>query len=273
MPDSHQGFIMRIAITGAATGIGATTASKLKQRGDEIIAFDIAEPTGESAKYADQWIKTDLSNPESINAAIDSADGNFDALINNAGVPPREGLAETVLQVNYFGLTTFLYGMLDKLNTGAAIVNTASRAGAMWRDNLDEVKALMALPADGLPAFINERKIDATRAYNLSKEAVIVLTMSMTADMIKRELRMNSVSPAAVSTGILPDFAKAFGDKMEKNVARVGRPGTPEEVADVIVFLASKESSWIRGQDIVIDGGMGATIAAEMMGLSDTGDL
>lgn len=268
---------MRVAITGAATGIGAMAAARFKQRGDEVIAFDIAVPEKASSgnpvsavePSVDQWIKADLSDPASIAAAIDSVDGTFDALINNAGVPPREGLTETVLQVNYFGLTAFLGGMLDKLNTGAAIVNTASRAGAMWRDNLEEVKALMALSADDLPTFIEERNIDATRAYNLSKEAVIVLTMSMTANMIKRELRMNSVSPAAVSTGILPDFAKAFGDKMEKNVARVGRPGTPEEVADVIVFLASKESSWIRGQDIVIDGGMGSAIASEMMGLAD----
>ena len=158
--------------------------------------------------------------------------------------------------------------MLSRLNAGASIVNTASRAGAMWRDNLDEVKALMALPVEELPDFIAQRNIDATRAYNLSKEAVIVMTMSMTSQLLEKELRMNSVSPAAVSTGILPDFAKAFGDKMEKNLARVGRPGTPEEVADVIVFLACEQSSWIKGQDIVVDGGMSATVASEMMGLT-----
>jgi len=83
--------------------------------------------------------------------------------------------------------------------------------------------------------------------------------------MIGRNLRMNSVSPAAVSTGILPDFAKAFGDRMTRNVARAGRPGLPEEIARVIVFLASGDSNWIKGQDIVIDGGMGSVIATEML--------
>jgi NAD(P)-dependent dehydrogenase (short-subunit alcohol dehydrogenase family) len=255
---------MRVAITGAATGIGAVVAARLKQQGHEVIAFDISEPKAN----IDQWIHTDLSDPQSIEAAINAATGSFDALINNAGLPPRDGLTEKVLLVNYFGLKAFLLGMLDQLSDGAAIVNTASRAGAMWRDNIDEVKALMALSSADLPAFIARHNIDTTRAYNLSKEAVIVMTMAMTDQLTRKSLRMNSVSPAAVSTGILPDFAKAFGDKMEKNLARVGRPGTPEEVAEVIVFLASTESSWIRGQDIVIDGGMSASVATEMMGLA-----
>ncbi|MEM7257463.1 MAG: SDR family oxidoreductase [Pseudomonadota bacterium] len=255
---------MRVAITGAATGIGAVVAERLKQLDHEVIAFDISRPEA----HVDQWVETDLSDRSSIDNAVVSITGHFDALINNAGVPPREGMAEQVLSINYIGFKVFLDGMLDKLNSGASIVNTASRAGAMWRDNIEQVKALMQLPADDLAAFVATHNIDATRAYNLSKEAVIVLTMAMTADLIKRDLRMNSVSPAAVSTDILQDFVKAFGDKVEKNLARVGRPGTPQEVADVIVFLAGSNSSWIKGQDIVIDGGMGATVASEMMGLT-----
>ncbi len=254
---------MRVALTGGATGIGAEVAKKLKADGHEVVAFDISEP---SVKV-NQWIKTDLSDPASIDAAVALAQGPFDALINNAGLPPRPGLEETILRVNYFGLKAFLDGMLDKLAPGAAIVNTASRAGAMWRDNLAEVKALMALDPADLPGFIAERAMNATRAYNLSKEAVIVLTMAQTETMIARGFRMNSVSPAAVSTGILDDFVTAFGEKVAKNIARVGRPGLPQEVADVIVFLASPQSNWLRGTDLVIDGGMGALAQSDMLGL------
>lgn len=157
--------------------------------------------------------------------------------------------------------------MLDKLQPGSAIVNMASRAGTMWRDNLDEVKALMALDPAERGSFIAQRRIDPTRAYNLSKEAVILMTMAETEKLLARDLRMNSVSPAAVSTGILQDFQTAFGDKVAKNIARVGRAGEPEEVAEVIVFLASRNSHWIKGQDIVIDGGTSAITASEMMGL------
>ena len=104
----------------------------------------------------------------------------------------------------------------------------------------------MTSKAENLPAFVADRNIDATRAYNLSKEAVIVMTMARTEEMIGRGFRMNSVSPAAVSTGILDDFVAAFGPKVAKNITRAGRPGLPEEVADVILFLISPESNWIK---------------------------
>ncbi len=254
---------MHIALTGAATGIGADVAARLKAAGHTVTAFDIAEPPAN----VDRWIETDFSDAASVSAAIAAADGPFDALINNAGLPPRPGLESTILKVNFIGLRQFCDGMLDKLSAGAAIVNTASRAGAMWRDNLEQVKALMALDASGVDAFIAEHGIDGTRAYNLSKEAVIVLTQAMTEPLIARDLRVNSVSPAAVSTGILQDFVTAFGERVAKNIARVGRPGEPDEVADVIVFLASPESRWIKGQDIVIDGGMGAVAVSDMLEL------
>lgn len=256
---------MRVALTGGATGIGAAVAARLRAGGHDVTAFDITDPGG----HVDKWIRTDLNDPASIAAALDAANGPYHALINNAGLPPRDGLAERVLNVNFIGFRAFLTGMLDKLAPGGAIVNTASRAGAFWRDNLDEVKALMALDSpEGLAAFVADRGIDHVRAYNLSKEAVIVQTMAETEALMARDLRMNSVSPAAVSTGILDDFVSAFGERVAKNIARAGRPGLPEEVAEVIVFLASPESGWLKGIDIPIDGGMGAMAVTDMLGLA-----
>jgi len=258
---------MRVALTGGSSGIGAEVAARLKEGGHEVHAFDISKPSAN----IDRWIATDMSDASSIDAAIDTADGPYDVLINNAGLPPRDGLTETILLVNYIGLKRFLDGMLDKLNDGASIVNTASRAGAMWRDNIDEVKALMNLDRSELTHFIDQRNISPTRAYNLSKEALIAMTAASAETMVARKLRMNSVSPAAVSTDILQDFAVAFGDKMKKNVERVGRPGTASEIADVIVFLASPQSGWIQGQDIVIDGGMSAMVMSDALGLNRDG--
>ncbi len=255
---------MQFALTGCASGIGASVAAKLKKRGAPITAFDLNEPTGN----IDNWIKVDFSNADSIAAAANEADGMFDALINNAGLPPREGLAEMVLKVNYIGLRQFTGAMLDKLSPGSAIVNTASRAGSMWRDNIDELKALMALRSgDEVGAFIAEHNINHIRAYNLSKEAVIVSTYADTEKLKERNLRVNSVSPAAVSTGILEDFKIAFGERAANSIARAGRPGEPDEIADAIVFLASPESRWIKGQDILIDGGMSAMAMSDALGL------
>ena len=256
---------MKVALTGGATGIGAEVAKKLQAQGHHVTAFDINEPPA----HVDHWVKTDLNDPASVTAAVAAAEGPFDVLINNAGLPPREGLAEVILRVNFFGFRGFLTGMLDKMAEGASIVNVASRAGAFWRDNLAAVKELMVSDPSDVAGFVRGRNIDHVRAYNLSKEAVIVLTMAQTEAMIARGLRMNSVSPAAVSTGILDDFTTAFGPKVAKNIARAGRPGLPEEIADVILYLASPQSAWIKGQDIVIDGGMGAMGMSDALGLND----
>lgn len=249
---------MRYALTGGASGIGAALVHRLKSQGHWVTSLDIVEPAG-----VDQWIPVDLANPQSITQAVTAAEGPFDAFVNNAGIPPRDGMAEQVLRVNWFGAVQVFDAILPKLATGASIVTVASRAGAHWRENLSEVHALQALDPDGLAAFVASRQIDPTRAYNLSKEALIVMTIARTEEMIARGLRMNAVSPAAVSTGILPDFAAAFGARMSQNIARAGRAGTPEEVAEVIAFLASPQSHWIKGQDITIDGGMSAMSLAD----------
>lgn len=257
--------MMHIALTGGASGIGAEVAQKLTAQGHHVTAFDISKPEAD----VHRWIEIDLSDPASIDHAVGRADGPFDALVNNAGLPPRAGLEEKILKVNFFGLRQVLHGMIPKLSPGASIVNVASRAGAQWRENLPEVKALLSCTWGDVSAFVAERGIDHVRAYNLSKEAVIALTVAETEGLIARGFRANSVSPAAVSTGILEDFKSAFGERAAKNIARAGRPGLPEEIADVIVFLTSPGSAWIKGQDIVIDGGMGAMAMTDMLGLKD----
>ena len=258
---------MRIAITGAASGIGAATAALLKKQGAEIVAFDIVEPKNN----VDHWIDVDMSDPGAITRAASKATGTFDALLNIAGLPPREGQTAKVLQVNYFGLIAFTEEMLGKLNKGASIVNLASRAGSQWRENLDQVKALMSQDNPDhsqLEAFAADHNVDHIRAYNLTKEAVIVWTMAQTEQMVGMDLRMNSVSPSAVSTGILDDFLTAFGERAATAIARAGRPGTADEISALVAFLASPESGWIKGNDIVMDGGMSAMAASDALGLN-----
>ena len=255
---------MHIAITGVATGIGAEVATKLKSQGHTVTGFDIAKPE----KNVDEFIKLDLSDPDSINSVITDLKGPFDALINNAGLPPRVGLEEKILLVNFIGMHSFLNGMLSKLTNGASIVNTSSRAGAMWQENLSQVKKLIKLDTRDLKDFIVSENIDHVRAYNPSKEAIIVLTIARTEELLSRGFRINSICPAAVSTEILKDFTNAFGEKVVKNIARAGRAALPAEVADSIIYLTSPQSAWIKGQNITIDGGMSAMITTDMLELN-----
>lgn len=252
------------AVTGVASGIGAELARILKGRGDRVIGFDIRETT----ENLDRFIPLDLNDADSIEQAAALVDEPLDGLCNNAGLPPRDGLEETILQVNFLGTRAFTKAILPRLRADASIVNMASRAGHGWREGVEQVKRLGQLTRrDQLKRFVATEKLDATRCYNLTKEAVILWTAAEAEAMVNRGLRINSLSPGGIATGILGDFQKAFGIKMTRNVERAGRPGKPEEIAEVAAFMLSPASNWIKGSDIAIDGGMGAFNQADMMDL------
>jgi len=95
---------MKIALTGAATGIGAATAKALQLQGARITGFDIVE-----ADAVSDFIRVDLGDLAQIENSVRKAskEGPYDALINCAGLPPRDGLAARILAVNFFGLRAF----------------------------------------------------------------------------------------------------------------------------------------------------------------------
>ncbi len=246
----------RVAIIGAATGIGAECVTLLKARGDEVIAFDSAE-----VDWADRWIELDLAEPDAAASVAARVGGAFDALICNPGLPPSERNAAVLLKVNVMGLLAVTRALMPKLIDGGSITMTASRAGQDWKLHLEEIRALLAIKQAGsIDAFVVSRGIDAVRAYHLSNEALIYWAKLQVEGLIARNQRVNTVSPAPVATDGLEDFLSAFGPRAQAMLARTGRAGRPEEIAALITFLASKDSSWINGQDIVVDGGMAAML-------------
>ena len=243
---------MRLALTGGATGIGAATAARLRADGHEILIFDIQKPDSD-----DRWIRLDLMDPDSIADALQAVEGSFDGLCSIAGIPPRDDNAVACLTVNTLATCAFIDSFIPKLNEGAAIVSVASRAGMAWQTNIDQLEDLLDQTQDSLADWCAANEVDATKAYILSKQAVIYWHQRAVTPHIGRH-RFVTVSPSAVSTGILDDFVKAFGPVVARNLARVGRSGTPEEVAELIAFCIAPAASWMNGVDIVTDGGMGA---------------
>jgi NAD(P)-dependent dehydrogenase (short-subunit alcohol dehydrogenase family) len=252
-----------IVITGASNGIGAALAKLLLAEGKQVIALDIAPPDFDGTTF----IKVDLSDPASIADAIASCPTLINGLCNCAGLPPRDGLEETILAVNFHGTKALTKGLEDRFQDGASIVNLASRAGARWRDGLEQVKRLAQTQRADLPSFVSTESLDPVRAYDLSKEAVILWTMAYNEQLLNKGLRINSISPGAVETRILDDFATAFGERMSKNVKRAGRAGTADEIAKLAHFLLSPASNWIKGTDISIDGGMSAFMTSDALSL------
>lgn len=253
-----------VAVTGVASGIGAALAAQLLARGCRVTGFDVRPPA--DAPFPCHAV--DLADLGSLEAALAPAAGPFDGLCNNAGVSPRPGQEAAILTINYFAQRAVTRAILPRLAPGASIVNMASRAGARWRENLEQVKRLAVLDPHDVAAFVRDEKLDATRAYNLSKEALIAWTVGESEAMTARGLRINALCPGAVATGLLSDFAAAFGDAMARNVARAGRPGRPDEIAAVAAFLLGSDSSWLRGAEISPDGGMGAFAASDALGLA-----
>lgn len=256
----QAGFIMSnrtIVVTGVANGIGAQTARLLKSQDCRVIGLDRQQPE----TPIDQFIEIDLNDAESISHATAQINEPLHGLCNIAGLPPRDGWESLILQVNFLGTRAFTVPLIEMLAEGASIVNVASRAGNAWAQNMEQVKALMSLAShepDSLRGFVDKHEIDSTRAYNLSKEAMIVWSVAQTEALLNRGVRINTVSPGAVDTSILDDFTQAFGEKVVRNIKRAGRPGKPDEIAQLIGYLLSPASRWINGSDIPADGGMGA---------------
>lgn len=255
---------LTFAVTGVASGIGAELASTLQARGHTVIGFDKAD----ASANVDRYIQMDLNDPASIKAAAAQIDTPLDGLCNNAGIPPRLGTEALILSVNFIGQRQFTKAMVPHLKTGASIANMASRAGRHWPENAEQNKRLAALTSkDQLAKFVVDEGLDPTACYNLSKQAMILWTFAMTEPLLARDIRINAISPAAVSTGILDDFKRAFGDKVTENIARAGRAGTAKEVAEVVAFILSPESFWIKGADLHVDGGMGGFNMTDELGL------
>lgn len=244
---------MNYAVIGGGSGIGAQTVQRLINAGHNLTIFDLRDPGLDGVAY----IPLDLSDEVSITKALAAVQTKFDGICHIAGIPPREGNEVACLAINSVGAFQFLDGLITHLNDGAALVAVASRAGMGWQENGEQLDSLLSTEMSGLSDWCVSQEMNATLAYKVSKQAMIYWMQKQVATYIGK-FRFITVSPAAVSTGILDDFIKAFGPQVAANLARVGRPGTPEEVADVLTFLLSDGSTWLNGIDIVMDGGMGA---------------
>lgn len=245
----------RFLVTGASSGIGYEVTRRLIEQGHAVVAID-KNPV---ALNVEQVVQVDLVDENAASDALNQIEGRFDGLCNNAGVPPLEGREWQILAINYRSAVAMVEASLTRLNPGASIVNLASRAGQAWGEQIDLIKSLHEQTTNAqLQEWTQAHQLNAAAAYNLSKAALIVWTQANSERLVNLGFRLNSVSPSAVATGIFDDFSRAFGEKMASNLKRAGRAGSPEEVAECVNFLLSPGSSWIRGLDLCVDGGINA---------------
>ena len=254
----------RIIVTGSSSGIGWETARILSEQGADVLGVDV----NKNFDHVEEFYRADLGDPRTIDALIDVLPDEIDGLVNNAGIPPTVD-ASRLIRVNLIGVKRLTYGLIPKLSDGASIVNVASLAGFGWPKAVEAIRDTGNLDFHNLDKFIEKWKVssDTGRSYFFSKEALIVWTMQNRWTWRDRRIRMNSVSPGPVDTPILQDFLETLGARAEEDQRVMDRPGMPEDIAPVIMFLLSDMTSWIRGTNIPTDGGMSSNILCGMHGL------
>ena len=228
-------------VTGASRGIGRAVAVELAAAGATVV---VAYNTGRDEAHAvateigGRAVQADVSDPESARALVEEA-GDLDILVNNAGVT-RDGLIarmpdddwRTVLETNlsaaFYTCRAAARGMMRRRS--GAIVNLSSIVGV-----------------HGNPGQTN---------YGASKAGIIGLTKSLARELGSRGVRANVVAPGYVRTRLTDVLPEAAQQAMLANTP-LGRLGDPADVAGAVRFLVSDEASFITGEVLLVDGGLG----------------
>jgi len=247
-----------IAITGSGSGIGAATAAALQAAGHQIIGIDV--------RNAD--LSADLSTREgraqAVAGVLERCGGVLDGLVLCAGLGPQVEPAARIVSVNYFGAVELLDGLLPALSKGtnpaAVVISSVSSAHLSWDKN--PLAAVLESGDEAAVATI----VDAAGekrgqvAYAGSKNAVTVAVRRRAVDWGRAGVRLNTVAPGVVETPLLqaglddPRYGKAIRDF----VAPIGRSAKPQEIASMVVYLLSAQSSFVHGAQFFIDGGVDA---------------
>lgn len=254
-----------IVITGVSSGIGARTAELAIAQGADVIGIDMRDPPVSHGAF----LKGDISTPEGIAAIVERLPLRIDALLNIAGVSGTGGAA-TTLAINFYGLRLLSENLAGRIREGGAVVNVASVAGYGWRANLARAKTLVAASGfPDIPKVLADNDVPNEIGYPLSKELLILWTqMAAHQPLFKqRGIRVNAVSPGPVETPILTQFRSVLGDaKVDSDIDRTGRAGTASDIAPVVLFAASDAARWINGANLAADGGLEASINADVLG-------
>jgi 3-oxoacyl-[acyl-carrier protein] reductase len=238
-------------VTGASKGIGAAIAEKLGAEGARVVVNYARDKAGAEKVVGNIKqsggnaisVQADVSKPEDIKklfAETAAAFGNVDILVNNAGVyefRPLESVDEQhyrrIFDLNVLGLLLATKEAVAHMNgQGGSIINVSSIASKTPAAN--------------------------TSVYSATKGAVDVISRALALELAPRKIRVNSLSPGATETeGVhsLPEYENGF---KELAISRtpLGRMGTAEDIAKAALFLASEDSGWVTGEELLVGGGI-----------------
>jgi len=231
-------------VSGGAGGLGRAIAGRLKAEGWQVGILDLpGSPVSEvAAELGVTALEADVTDEESVTAALESFAPPLGVMVNNAGIvrfgplldrPTSE--FETVLRINLTGTLIGAKAAARRMAPGGVIINIASKNGI--------------------------HPVPQTGAYGPSKAGVAMLTQIMALEWAHLGLRINAVAPGALIDGMsAPLYVDADMRAAREATIPAGRLGTADDIASAVAFLASSQASYITGQNLVVDGGVTATI-------------
>ena len=245
-------------VTGGTSGIGRRTAEIFVEEGASVLIAARREDLGREIAAAlgprAAFLRTDVTQEAGVKAMIDHAVtrfGRLDCLFNNAGGPAPAGGIE--------GIT------VERFDAAIAVLLRSVMLGMKH--------AAPVMKKQGSGSIINNASVAGLRAgysssiiYGAAKAAVIHLTRCVAMELGERGIRVNSISPGAIATGIfgkvagLPDEAADRTAELMKQIFTgmqpLPGPGLPDDIARAAVFLAGDDARFINGHDLVVDGGI-----------------
>lgn len=249
---------MTFVITGSGHGIGATTARVAVRNGAAVMVSDVDDEAGEAvareirdaggrAAYRHCDV-TDAGQVEALMKAAAEELGGIDVLHNNAGVHESQIAAEVTMET----MTAEVFDRVVAINLRGPWL--CSKAALPYLKESENASIVMAGSTGSWVGYPNNV------AYGATKGGIALMTKNLAVELAPHGIRVNCYCPAAVNTGMVKAFTEAAEDpdallKSLINTHLVHRIGDPEDVANLVCFLASREAGWVNGVVWLIDGG------------------
>ncbi|MBM7699706.1 glucose 1-dehydrogenase [Kurthia huakuii] len=233
-------------ITGAAQGMGAAHAKLFIEEGAKVVLTDLNEEKGQqtTAELGDNaiFVKQNVTSEEDWKAVVDKAVeafGKVDVLVNNAGIT----MAKSILEMSLAD-----YRKIVEINQVSVFLGIKAVAPTMIDGGKGSIVNISSI--NGL--------VGGAAGYTDTKFAVRGLTKAAALELSRQGIRVNSVHPGVIATPmVVQEDTKAAVEEFSKHIP-IGRVAEPAEVSNLVLYLASDESSYSTGSEFVIDGGLTA---------------